>query len=98
MQSSRRKPPRSGGATGARGGARAGGDKDNGTDLALAELAPFMRRAAQDRDAQAAAVGEGDPTPAAPAGAPAKVPGRAARSGCTWSIRRLATSRRRSRR
>jgi hypothetical protein len=59
MERSRRKAPRAGGSTAARGGARAGSGKDNGTELALAELAPFMRRAAQDRDAAAAAVGEG---------------------------------------
>jgi hypothetical protein len=74
MERSRRNPPRSAGATAARGGARAGSGNDNGTELALAELAPFMRRAAQDRDAAAAAVGDGVSAPAQPAGAPSKEP------------------------
>ena len=74
MERSRRNAPRAGGSTAARGGARAGSGNDNGTELALAELAPFMRRAAQDRDAAAAAVGEGAGAPAKPAGGPAKEP------------------------
>ena len=74
MERSRRNPPRPIGSTAARGGARAGSGNDNGTELALAELAPFMRRAAQDRDAAAAAVGEGASPQAKPPGAPAQEP------------------------
>ena len=74
MERSRRNPTRPIGSTAARGGARAGSGNDNGTELALAELAPFMRRAAQDRDAAAAAVGEGASPQAKPPGAPAQEP------------------------